>query len=85
MGSGGERLTEAQRSARAARALARERFLASKRTRQQETRRKILVGAVVLSLVERGVLDEKTFRGWMGRSLTRADDRALFGLSPPPR
>jgi hypothetical protein len=45
-----------------------------------DTRRKILVGAIVLAKVEQGVLEESVLRGWLKGGLTRPDDRALFGL-----
>jgi len=44
------------------------------------TRRNILVGAIVLAKVDQGVLEESVLRGWLKGGLTRADDRALFGL-----
>jgi hypothetical protein len=52
----------------------------SRRTRQDDTRRKILLGAIVLAKVEQGVIQESVLRGWLSGALTRADDRALFGL-----
>jgi hypothetical protein len=62
------------------RTAARQRTLESRRTRRDDTRRKILVGAIVLAKVEQGVIQESILRGWLDGSLTRADDRALFGL-----
>jgi hypothetical protein len=59
---------------------ARRRSLESRRTRRDDTRRKILVGAIVLAKVEQGVLEESVLRGWLKDALTRPDDRALFGL-----
>lgn len=59
---------------------ARRRTLESRRSRKADTRRKILVGAVVLSKVERGEIDEAELRRWLDRSLTREDDRQLFQL-----
>jgi hypothetical protein len=59
---------------------ARRRSLESRRSRWDDTRRKILVGAIVLAKVEQGVLEESVLRGWLKGALTRADDRALFGL-----
>ena len=59
---------------------ARARTTAAKRTRHEELRRKILVGAVVLSKVEKGEFEETTLKAWMSVALTRAEDRALFGL-----
>jgi hypothetical protein len=59
---------------------ARARTAATRRSRREELRRKILVGAVVLSKVEDGSLEEKILRGWLEPALTREEDRALFGL-----
>ena len=59
---------------------ARQRSLASRRTRRDDTRRKVLVGAIVLARVDQGVLQESMLRGWLDGALTRQDDRALFGL-----
>ena len=59
---------------------ARKRALLSRRERAAETRRKILVGAIVLAKVEQGELDAGLLRGWLDAALTRADDRALFNL-----
>ena len=59
---------------------ARKRTLASRRARQDDTRRKILVGAIVLMRVEQGQLPEAELRTWLDAALTRADDRALFEL-----
>ncbi len=59
---------------------ARRRTLESRRSRREETRRKILVGAIVLAKVDQGELQEAVLRGWLDKALTRADDRALFHL-----
>jgi len=59
---------------------ARRRHLVSRMERKADTRRKILVGAVVLAKVEQGVVTEATLRGWLDGALARRDDRALFGL-----
>ena len=72
----------AQREQMEARQLAR----VLKGQRADDTRRKILVGAVVLAAVEHGEA------GWarerrmalLNVGLTRADDRALFGLLTQP-
>jgi hypothetical protein len=61
---------------------ARRRALESRQTRQADTRRKILAGAVVLAQVERDALAKAQFRLWLDQSLTREDDRALFDLPP---
>ena len=62
------------------RAAARQRTLESKRTRKADTRRKILVGAVILAKLDQGEFDQAQLNRWLEESLTRADDRALFGL-----
>jgi len=59
---------------------ARKRALLSRRERAADTRRKILVGAIVLAKVEQGELDAALLRGWLDQALTRKDDRELFGL-----
>jgi hypothetical protein len=59
---------------------ARRRHLASRLSRKADTRRKILVGAVVLAKVEQGILADATLRGWLDGALSRSDDRELFGL-----
>ena len=61
----------------------RKRAISSKRERKQDTRRKILVGAIVLAKVEQKVMDEKLLRKWLDEALTRDDDRALFDLAAP--
>jgi hypothetical protein len=59
---------------------ARKRAVDALRERKATTRRKILVGGIVLAKVERGEIDNEQFRGWLDQALTRADDRTLFGL-----
>ena len=63
---------------------ARTRALASRRARQDDTRRKILIGATVLARVDRDELDHDTLQAWLNAHLTRDDDRALFDLPPVP-
>ena len=53
--------------------------------RSADTRRKILAGSLVLEMMEK---DEKTkahFNARLDAFLTRADDRALFGLPEKPK
>ena len=69
-----------QLKAKQQRAQARARTVAHRSVRRAETRRKILVGAIVLARVEHGLLEESVLRGWLDGALERADDRALFGL-----
>ena len=59
---------------------ARRRSLESRRSRKADTRRKILVGAVVLAKVERREICDADLRRWLDEALTRVDDRALFSL-----
>ena len=55
---------------------ARKRAVDALRERKAMTRRKILVGGIVLTKVQQGEIDNELFRGWLDRALTRADDRA---------
>ena len=73
-----------QLKTRQARLDARKRALASRQERKNDTRRKILLGATVLARIDRGELDQATVDTWLNQSLTRPDDRALFGLSAAP-
>jgi multidrug resistance efflux pump len=61
---------------------ARQRAAAAKVTRQQDTRRKILVGAAILSKVDRGEWPKDKLLAMLDSALTRDDDRALFELLP---
>jgi polyhydroxyalkanoate synthesis regulator phasin len=74
-----ERLRELK--ARQQRQEARRQRLEAHRSRKADTRRKILVGAVVLAKVDRGDLSESELKKWLDEALKRADDRALFGLA----
>ncbi len=57
---------------------ARRRSLETRRSRRDELRRKILVGAVVLAKVEQGTIPRSTLLEWMQGALTKEEDRALF-------
>lgn len=59
---------------------ARKKAAEAKRSRQEETRRKVLVGAVILAKLEDGTYPETEFTAMMDAALTRAEDRRLFGL-----
>jgi hypothetical protein len=69
-----------QLKARRQRIEARLQYLASKQARRAETRRKILVGAIILAKVERGEMDEKALSAMLDKALSRDDDRRLFDL-----
>ena len=69
-----------QLKAKQQRVEARRRTLESRRARKEDTRRKVLVGAIALARVEQGRLPEAELRGWLDEALERADDRALFDL-----
>ena len=56
--------------------------LASQEERKQETRRLILMGAMLRDRMARGDLTEKLFQADMDRFLVHDRDRALFGLPP---
>ena len=73
-----------QLKARQARAEAHKRALLSRRTRKDDTRKKILAGAIALAKTDQGELDPKLFRSWLDQGLTRANDRALFDLPALP-
>ena len=69
-----------QLKTRQARLDARKRALASRQERKNDTRRKILAGALLLAKVESGDFDSRTFKRWLDKALTRPDDRKLFDL-----
>lgn len=74
----------AQLKLRQERVQARKRARDAERERKAETRRKFVVGSVVLDRVKRGELDEGQLRAWLDGAVTRKEDRALFDLPPLP-
>ncbi len=56
----------------------------SKISRAEDTRKKILIGSVILSKVQNGGWPKEKFLAMMGGALTREKDRALFGLDAVP-
>jgi len=50
----------------------RRRTVEARRTRREDTRRKILVGAIVLAKVDQELLPEKVLRGWLDKAPCRA-------------
>ena len=59
---------------------ARKRAFESKKKRKDDTRRKILVGAVVLAKVERGEWSKEEFLEMMKKALIHKNDRGLFSI-----
>lgn len=59
---------------------ARKRALETKEERAKDTRRKILVGAVILAKVDRGEWPKEKMLAILDKELTRIDDRSLFEL-----
>ena len=52
--------------------------------RQQDTRRKVLAGAMLLDLMNKDAELQKSMLGKLSSFLTRDDDRKLFGLTVSP-
>jgi hypothetical protein len=59
---------------------ARTRTVEIRRTRREDLRRKILVGAVVLAKVEAGQIEERVLKQWLDPAISKPEDRVLFGL-----
>ena len=59
---------------------ARKRTIHSKKNRADDTRRKILVGAAILAKVDRGEWPKARLLDMMNQTLTRPNERKLFGL-----
>ena len=59
---------------------ARARKVAGRRSRREDLRRKILVGAVVLARVDDGSLPEAVLKSWLDPVIGQPEDRALFEL-----
>lgn len=69
-----------QLKTRQARIEARKKALLARRTRKDDTRRKIPAGAILLAKVEAGDFELRTFKRWLDEALTRTHNRKLFGL-----
>jgi hypothetical protein len=52
--------------------------------RKRDTRRKVLIGSMLLRLVEQGEWTRERLDQMLDKYLTRSDDRALFGLPTDP-
>lgn len=64
--------------ARQVRTATRQRARDARQKRQDDVRRKILVGAVVLDLVEQGKIETSLFKKWVEEKVDREEDRLLF-------
>ncbi len=65
-------------------ALARERSKLAHEARRNDTRRKILVGALILTEAEKDSALHARLFALLESQLTRSDDRFLFGFDPLP-
>src|ERR1700722_7939521 len=59
---------------------ARKHALEAQRERKLETRRRILVGGLVIAKAKQGEIDSNQLQAWLDQVLTRTADRALFNL-----
>ena len=59
---------------------ARKRAAEAQRERKADTRRKILLGGVLLDKVRAGEIPREQLLAWLEPALTRAEDRELFEL-----
>lgn len=73
-----------QEQAKKASIAARKRAAEAKKSRSEATRKKVLIGTMIQARVALGKLAESKLDAMMDEHLTRADDRALFGLQPIP-
>ena len=64
--------------ARQVRTATRQRARDARQKLQDDVRRKILVGAVVLDLVERGAISTSLLKKWVEEKVAREEDRVLF-------
>lgn len=74
-----------QQKAKAEAQIARLQAAKTKKSRADETRKKILLGALILKKFENDAELEKTTKIELDSFLVRDDDRALFGLEPLQR
>jgi large subunit ribosomal protein L7/L12 len=63
---------------------ARKRAITATHERKADTRRKILMGALVLEKIQQGEMDRTPLLAWLDQALSRDADRALFDLPPAP-
>jgi hypothetical protein len=62
--------------------VARAKTLDSKKTRAEDTRKKVLIGAAVLAQIENNPEAQERTKQMMDKFLIRNNDRKLFELSP---
>ena len=62
---------------------ARKRAIAATRDRKADTRRKILLGGLVMEKIQQGELNKDQVTAWLDQALVRASDRSLFDLPTP--
>ncbi len=62
---------------------ARKRAIVATQERKADTRRKILMGTLVLEKIQQGEMDQTQLLAWLDQTLTRPADRALFDLPSP--
>jgi len=82
-----KKLEEKLRQAKAKKAQieAKKRVAEARKQRKDDTRRKILIGAVVMAELEVSDKLKPAIDKLLAERLTRDDDRALFGLWPLPK
>jgi hypothetical protein len=59
---------------------ARKHAIIAMRDRKADTRRKILLGGLVLEKLQQGEIDKERVSTWLDQALSRPSDRALFDL-----
>jgi hypothetical protein len=59
---------------------ARKHAISAARDRKADTRRKILLGGLVLEKLQQGEIDKDRVSIWLDQALSRPSDRALFDL-----
>ena len=62
--------------------IARVRACEATQNRKSDTRRKVLLGALLLSMLDSGELSREKIDSALARFLSRPQDRALFSLPP---
>lgn len=71
-----------QLKARQEKAEARKLSLLLKKDKANDTRKKILAGALIIQIMEKDEAAKSRFMKQLDSYLTREDDRTLFGLTP---